>query len=227
MLLSVHRVAATASRSSATSMAASSRPSRRTAQPTRGRQVCGFRVRNQCTATCQPQSMQTARCHRVVGVRHSRIHCSCSRDMWNNPVCRWASNTELCECAGLASPVQPQAAPKGPANFSYHEGDGWKIGLDEAAESDGALACYMHWQQWHRKLVRIYVEVLRWPHPFYHACCRHILRSHRQRQLEHCAHPEGASGLCSGKVILLEVLQNIAASCVEALSMSKLRDKRG
>jgi hypothetical protein len=42
--------------------------------------------------------------------------------------------------------VQPQAAPKGPAAFSYHEGDGWKIGFDEAAESDGVPGIWrLHW----------------------------------------------------------------------------------
>lgn len=46
--------------------------------------------------------------------------------------------------------MQPSAAPKGPANFSYHEGDGWKIGLDEAAESEGAhLLLPMSVSLWH------------------------------------------------------------------------------
>ena len=35
--------------------------------------------------------------------------------------------------AGLGSPGQDSFS--GPAQFSYHEGNGWKIGVDEAAES--------------------------------------------------------------------------------------------
>lgn len=55
---------------------------------------------------------------------------------------------------GLASPVQPSAAPKGPANFSYHEGDGWKIGLDEAAESEDTYSAVIGSDTWSIALTR-------------------------------------------------------------------------
>lgn len=50
--------------------------------------------------------------------------------------------------AGLSSPVQPAAAPKGPANFFYHEGAGWKIGFDEAAESPDTYSAVIGSDTW-------------------------------------------------------------------------------
>lgn len=69
-----------------------------------------------------------------------------------------AVNNVLHRCracaAGLSSPVQPAAAPVGPANFSYHEGQGWKMGFDEAAESQDTYSAVIGSDTWSIGLTR-------------------------------------------------------------------------